>query len=91
MILAALAAATVAAAPEAPAAPTVSPITVQPLPKTGAPPAATVEVPTDGTALGLWASVWPEAAYREHISGSVLLSCDIDRHGLAEWCKVADL
>jgi TonB family protein len=89
MILAALAAATVAAAPTPSAGPTVAPVTVEPLPKTTAPPATTVEVPTDATALGQWASVWPEAAYREHISGYVLLRCDIDRHGLAEWCEVA--
>ncbi|HXQ17758.1 MAG TPA: TonB family protein [Caulobacteraceae bacterium] len=89
MILAALAAAAVAAAPDASVPPTVSPLTVQPLPKTGAPPAATVEVPTDATELGRWASVWPEAAFQEHISGYVVLRCDIDRHGLAEWCQVA--
>jgi len=89
MILAAIAAATVAAAPSPSAEPTVAPVTVEPLPKTTTPPAATVEVPTDGAALGQWASVWPEAAYREHISGYVLLRCDIDRHGLAEWCEVA--
>ena len=28
-------------------------------------------------------------AYNARISGHVLLSCDIDRFGLAEWCKVA--
>lgn len=89
MIVGALAAAAVAAAPDASPPPTVSPLTVQPPPKSGAPPVATVEVPTDGTALGQWASVWPEAAYQEHISGYVVLRCDIDRHGLAEWCQVA--
>ena len=55
MMLAVLAAAAVAAAPDASAPPTVSPLTVQPLPKSGAPPAATVDVPTDGTELGRWA------------------------------------
>jgi TonB family protein len=89
MIVGALAAAAVAAAPDVSPPPTVSPLTVQPPPKSGAPPVATVEVPTDGTALGQWASVWPEAAYQEHISGYVVLRCDIDRHGLAEWCQVA--
>jgi TonB family protein len=67
----------------------VSPLTVQPLPRSSAPPAATVDVPTDGTELGRWASVWPEAAFQEHISGYVVLRCDIDRHGIAEWCQVA--
>jgi len=50
---------------------------------------ATIEVPSDNTAKGHWASAWPEAAYRDGINGKVLLSCDIDRYGLAEWCKVA--
>jgi|HubBroStandDraft_5_1064220.scaffolds.fasta_scaffold69465_2 TonB family protein len=88
MILEALAAAAVATATPEPA-PAVSPLTVEPLPKTTKPPAATVEVPMDDSAGGQWASVWPADALREHISGYVVLSCDIDRYGLAEWCKVA--
>ena len=53
------------------------------------PPAATIVVPGDQNALGLWASVWPETAYRARISGRVMLSCGIDRFGHADWCKVA--
>ena len=93
MILETLAAAVVAAAPPPDAGPatTVSPVTVQASPKTGAatPPAATVVVPMDDTATGKWASVWPLSAYNDRISGHVTLSCDIDRYGLAEWCTVA--
>jgi TonB family protein len=88
MILAALAAAVTATAQSPAAATTVSPVTVQPSPKNGSPPAATIEVPSDASAMGEWASVWPEAAYSEHIGGYVLLRCNIDRHGLAERCEV---
>jgi TonB family protein len=87
MSLAALVAASVAAASPAPATP-VSPLTVEP-PAANKPPAATVEVPSDDTAMGQWASVWPSAAYHDHVSGYVVLSCNVDRHGLAELCKVA--
>jgi len=93
MILAALAAAALAASPPSDAAPpngsaTVAPLTVRALPP-GTPPAATVEVPTDDTQMGQWASIWPADAYKEHLAGHVVLSCDIDVHGLAEWCQVA--
>ena len=72
----------------APAPTSVAPLTVHP-PKVNAPD-ATVEVPTDDTTTrGRWASAWPESAYRDGISGHVVLSCNIDRYGLAEWCKVA--
>jgi TonB family protein len=94
MILEALAAAATASAPpaEAPATP-VSPLTVRPLPPPAvpppnAPPAATVGVPTDDNGGGHFASVWPEGAYRASIVGRVVLSCEIDRFGLAEWCRV---
>lgn len=33
-------------------------------------------------------SVWPPAAYRARISGSAVLDCRIDTHGLAEECEV---
>lgn len=94
MILETLAAVALAGAPQdagAPPAPTpVSPVVVPAPPKASTePPAATVNVPTDDTAAGgVWASVWPQSAYRARISGHVVLRCDIDRHGLAEWCKV---
>ncbi|MFI4935009.1 MAG: TonB family protein [Caulobacterales bacterium] len=91
MILEGLAAIVVAAAappPDAQPATSVAPLTVAPEPKNGPPPAATINVPMDDSAMGQFASVWPESAYRARISGHVVLSCDIDRHGLAEWCKV---
>jgi len=79
----------VAAAQQAsPTSPTVSQLTVR-APDKNAPPAATIEVPSDDTALGQWASVWPADALKERLHGHVVLSCDIDRYGLAEWCKVA--
>jgi TonB family protein len=97
MLLEALVAALVAATPAAaqPAAspaetvsPSVAPVTVHPLSK--APPVATINVPVDESAQGgVWASVWPEDAYRARISGHVILSCNIDRYGIAEWCEVA--
>ncbi len=82
-----------AAAPGDPAdqskASTVAPLTVHPLPDPTAPPAATVKGPTDASGGGLWASIWPHDAYAERISGRVILTCDVDRYGLAESCQVA--
>lgn len=52
------------------------------------PPDATVDVPMDDTTNGAFASVWPRAAYEARIPGKVTLSCEIDRHGLAEHCDV---
>jgi TonB family protein len=61
------------------------------LPKGKRPPiAVTVDVPDDETAGGgIWASVWPEDAYKERINGHVILRCNVDRYGLAEACEVA--
>ncbi len=89
MLLEALAAASIAAAEDSTGkAPPAPDVTVYAPERKGAPPAAKVVVPVDDTA-GIWASVWPMNAYNARISGHVLLSCDIDRFGLAEWCKVA--
>jgi TonB family protein len=76
-----------APAPEAPDATTVSPLTVRGARLNG-PPDATVEVPSDNDAKGRWASAWPETAFRNGVGGRVLLTCGIDRYGLAVWCKV---
>lgn len=66
-----------------------SPVVVHPLPKGKAPPAdATITIPSDDSAIGDFASVWPKAAYEARIHGDVILSCDVDRHGLAERCEV---
>ena len=90
MLLEALAAASIAAAQDgADKAPPAPNVTVYAPERNGAPPAAKVVVPVDDAAMGIWASVWPMDAYKARISGHVMLSCDIDRFGLAEWCKVA--
>jgi len=95
MMLQLVAAAALAAAPQNPdvtsqtAASAVAPVTVHPLPNAKTPPAATVEVPADDSAGGHWASIWPHDAYVERIGGRVILTCDIDRYGIAEWCQVA--
>jgi TonB family protein len=73
----------------APGAPSVAPLTVSPDVTPTTPPAATVDVPNDDTQLGQWASVWPAGAYAARLSGHVVLTCQIDRYGIAEWCKVA--
>jgi TonB family protein len=91
MFLEILAAVAAAASPSDAAPPTsVAPVTVK-----GAAPgvqptvAATVNVASDDTVIGQFVSVWPEAAYRAGINGRVVLSCKIDVHGLAEYCRVA--
>ena len=96
MMLDLLAAVAVAAAPQAaaatPAPPTpVAPVTIAPpRPDEGAPVNARVDVPSDdNTRGGIWSSVWPESAYRNRISGHVVLSCNVDAYGLAEACRVA--
>ena len=85
-----LAAASGAAQAQTPGPNTTSPLVVHPLPKgKGPPPDATVEAPSDDTAIGEFASVWPRDAYAARIRGEVMLNCDIDTHGLAERCEVA--
>ncbi len=96
MILEALAAAVVAVAPpdanasEQVSGPSsVAPVVIPP-PAPNTPPAATINVPSDDTVQGgVWASVWPEDAYRARIPGHVILSCGVDRYGIAEWCQIA--
>jgi TonB family protein len=70
--------------------PSVAPLRVHPrsAPSKEPPPDATVDVPMDDTTNGAFASVWPRAAYGARIPGRVTLSCEIDRHGLAERCDV---
>jgi hypothetical protein len=88
MLLLILAAAAPAAA-EAPAQP--APNTVAPVTVTRAQPVvATVKMASDDTAIGQYVSIWPTRAWQGGRSGKVTLSCKIDVHGLAEWCKVAN-
>src|SRR5580704_17486598 len=89
MIFATLAAAVVAAAPPSGDTPTVCQLNVESAPKATTPPAATVEIPSDDSAVGEFASIWPAEAWQARVSGHVVLTSDIDRYGLAEWCKVA--
>lgn len=85
MLLEMLAAAAVAAAPEGKV---VSPVVVSPAgPK---PPVdATIDVNGDDTASGQAVLVWPRRAFNRGAPAHVVLSCRVDVHGLAEWCKVA--
>lgn len=71
---------------------TVSPVTVPAGPSTVIEkrPSATLNSP-GGTedVRGEYVAIWPKAAYAAGKDGRVTLSCLIDVHGLAEWCKVA--
>jgi TonB family protein len=92
MLLCAPAAAAPASA-EAPPPPgpptTVRSIEVRPLPSSKSEaPAATLDMKTDENAVGVFVSVWPQAAYEARVGGKVTLQCRIDTHGLAEACEV---
>ena len=92
MILEALAAAAMAAPADAAPPQSNGPTTVSPLTVTSEskkPPAATIDIPYDDSATGVFAVIWPTNAFKARISGHVVLTCDIDRYGLAEWCKAA--
>jgi len=92
-VLLAFAAAPAPAAPPPPAPPhTVSGVVVEPETSTEidkAPDARTRSAGGVDDALGDVVAVWPKAAYAAGKDGRVTLSCLIDVHGLAEWCKVA--
>lgn len=65
----------------------VSPLVVSP--KAPPPPIdARVDVAGDDTGMGQSVSVWPAGAYGARAHGKVVLSCRVDAHGLAEWCRV---
>ena len=91
LLLAALAAAAPPQAGPPPPEPTpaTAPVVVPPPLNPNAPPAATVEVPTTDQQGGYWAAVWPPQAYQAHINGRVILTCRVDRYGIAEACSVA--
>jgi TonB family protein len=68
----------------------VSPVVVTARPKTAPPADAKVDVGSDHDNIaGQSVSIWPAGARAAGLSGSVTLSCMIDVHGLAEWCRVA--
>jgi TonB family protein len=70
---------------------TVSPVIVQaPSTKIEPHPDATVDSPAGADdAIGEYVAIWPRRARNAGKDGRVTLSCLIDVHGLAEWCKVA--
>lgn len=82
-ILALFAAVAPAAAPN-----TISPLTVTG-PEEGPPIAAAIEVGGSDDFIGDYVAIWPSLAYQTGANGRVTLSCLVDVHGLAEWCKVA--
>ncbi len=93
-LLALMAAAQPAAAP-APAAAqppkTVSPVTITAAPsdKIEKNPDATVNsVGGVDDAHGNAVAIWPRRAYARGKDGRVTLSCLVDAHGIAEWCRV---
>jgi TonB family protein len=80
--------------PPAPPAPphTVSGVVVQPQPSTEVEKSPDARVRSAGgadEALGNYVAIWPKHAYAAGKDGRVTLSCLIDTHGLAEWCRVA--
>lgn len=75
--------------PPAEPTPATAPVVVPPPLNPNAPPAATIEVPTTDQQGGYWAAVWPPQAYQAHINGHVILTCRVDRYGIAEACSVA--
>jgi len=88
-LLALLAAADPAA--NAPPPKTVSPVTVTATPQgsIAARPDATINsVGGVDDAHGGGVAIWPRRAYARGKNGRVTLSCLVDAHGLAEWCRV---
>jgi TonB family protein len=70
---------------------TVSPVTVTATPSTeiAKHPDATVNsVGGVDDAHGGGVAIWPRRAYARGKDGRVTLSCLVDAHGLAEWCRV---
>ncbi|HEY2749828.1 energy transducer TonB [Phenylobacterium sp.] len=66
------------------------PNTVSPVVVTGVTaPATTVRMDGKDPASRAIMDAWPSPAYDSTQDGRVVLSCRVDRHGLAEWCEVA--
>jgi len=83
-----------AAAPSPPAAPPVghqvSPLVITAQPLVEPPSVSTVEVGGESENIGGQnVAVWPAGGLAAGASARVVLTCDVDVHGLAEWCKVA--
>jgi TonB family protein len=76
------------APPPAPASKEVSPLLVIPQPKQ--PPPADVTVQVGGEGLRSQdVAIWPARARAAGVGGQVVLTCQVDVHGLAESCRVA--
>jgi TonB family protein len=91
-LLALFAAAAPAAPVSVPPSKTVSPVTVTATPSTEIekhPDATINSVGGADDAHGGGVAIWPRRAYVRGTSGRVTLSCLVDAHGLAEWCRVA--
>jgi hypothetical protein len=79
-----------APAPEPPSR-TVSPVTVSPIPSQGKRPPADARIDMGGSnddEVAQPVVIWPAGAYQTRKDGRVVLSCDIDVHGLAQRCSV---
>jgi TonB family protein len=89
-LLALFAAAAPAAPPSAAPPRTVSGVTVTATPSSHIAdhPDATVNSAGGADAAGDAVAIWPRRAYHREASGRVTLSCRVDAHGLAEWCRV---
>jgi TonB family protein len=94
-MLAQLMALVFAAAADPPPAPppphTVTGVTVEPQPSTTVEKSPDAKVGSAGSPddVGSYVAVWPKQAWAAGKEGRVTLSCLIDVHGLAEWCRVA--
>jgi len=80
-----------AAAASDPPGKTVSPVTVTAAPsdKIDKHPDATINsVGGADDARGNAVAIWPRRAYARGKDGRVTMSCLVDAHGLAEWCRV---
>jgi hypothetical protein len=79
-----------AASPALPPPKVVSPLTITAQPREAPAADATVNIDSDGDAIGgQLVSVWPTGAWESRTNGHVTLRCFIDVHGLAERCRVA--
>ncbi|MDB5474841.1 MAG: hypothetical protein JWP49_352 [Phenylobacterium sp.] len=68
----------------------LTPLVIIAPPKDAPPSDATVVVGADQDAGGGQSvSIWPAGALHAGANGWVTLSCRVDIHGLAEWCRVA--
>src|SRR5258708_2254026 len=88
MLAAALAVQPPAAPPQA-TSKEVAPVTVTATPRNAPPADIKITIGSDADQVGSQdVLIWPAGAREAGLSGEVTLSCRIDVHGLAEWCRV---